>query len=436
MSKVEMKFDGETLLKGLNTLKEIKSMRDVSNITHSQFPGTHCPLMGALLVVRGIKDSLAFVVGTDECVYYSKSMTMAFDGFGGLKGRCVSVRLDTNDVTFGSAEKVERAFKEIVDEYKPSCVFLISTCVIEIIGDDFDALATTFQKEYNIPVLPVHTEHFKCEDHLPGIERALSACADLMVKQDTHPSVNILGQRHGDFTKSELYKVLNKENIEINIQLPKECTLDEIKTATKASLNIVVNDTALDLAKRMYEKFGTPYINFKKSCSHETNLTLYKELFSQFGQEVPAYIIEHYEKCKNLYNENTETYKGLRYIYGGVPFSPFESLKILTDLGLEPLLLQISDVQADDYDNINEITKLYNPYVTRTANVAGMTYVYDNLKPDLNFGPAYMHTLIEKKIAPVRFDSASDMIGFELCEEFFRGLANAKVQVEKYREEK
>ncbi len=430
MQKLEMKFDGAELLKDLKTLKNVKSMKDVTDITHTQFPGTHCPLMGALLVVRGIKDSLAFIVGTDECVYYSKSMTMAFDGFGGLTGRCVSVRLDTNDVTFGSAEKVEEAFKEVVEEYKPSCVFLISTCVIEIIGDDIDAMAKKFKKEYNIPVLPVHTEHFKCEDHLPGIERALSACTEFMEKQETSHSVNVLGQRHGDFTLTELHKTLVTENIEINMQLPTNCLIDDIKSATKACLNIVVNETARELAEKMYEKFQIPYIIFDKYCSHDSNLRAYQELFKSLNMDFPEYLTEKYNIIKKAFEESKGKFNGLTYIFGGSPFASYEHIKLMNELGLEPLLLQVSALDERHHADIEVITEKYDPYVTRIANVAGMTYVYDVLKPDLNFGPAYQHILMEKKITPVQFTNSSDMIGFELCEIFMQGLKDAKAKVE------
>ncbi len=433
MSKLEIKYDGDALLKDLKTLKQVKTMRDVTNITHTQFPGTHCPLMGALLVVRGIKDAQALVVGTDECVYYSKSMSMGFDGFGGLRGRVASVRLDTNDVTFGSVEKVEAAFKELIEESNPSCIFLISTCLIEIIGDDFDALAEKIKKQYNIPVLSIHTEHFKSEDHLPGIERALCACTQIMEKQEQNSSVNLLGQRFGEFNKSELSDALLKENIEINLQLPKECSLDDIRTATKAKLNIVLNATALDLAKTMQEKFDIPYVEFDKYSSPETNYNAYKELFAKLEKEVPSYVTEKYNKVKTDFENAKDKYKGLRYIYGGAPFASFETIKIMCEFGLEPLLLQISKIEPEHANDIEEITKYFDPYVTRSANVTGIAHVYDTLKPDLNFGPAYMQTLMEKKIVPVRFDNSSDMIGFELCELLLTGIENAKIAADKYK---
>ncbi len=433
MSEFKMKFDGQQMLEKLNKLDEIKSMKDVKNITHTQYPGTHCPLMGALLVTRGISDSMAFIVGTDECVYYSKSMTLNFDGFGGLHGRCVSMCLDTNDVTFGSVEKVEDAFDEMMEEYTPTCVFLISTCIIEIIGDDFDALALRLSKKYNLPVLPIHTEHFKAEDHLPGIERALTACATLMEKQECDNSVNILGQRFGEFDKTELSKVLKEENISLNSQLPMECSLADIKIAPKAKVNVVVNTTALELAKKMEELFNIPYVVFDKYASYESNFRAYSKLFTALEKPVPQSVIDKCEELKNKFIEKKTKYKGLTYIYGNAPFVPFEHIRLMSEFGLKPLVLQVSAIDENYKDDIKAIIENYNPYVTRTANVSGLMHVYDTLQPDLNFGAAYPQILQEKKIVPVRFENSADMLGFEMSDLFLASLDRAKEEVVKIR---
>lgn len=250
-----MAMDGKELVEKLAKLSQVQSIKDIPQLTHALFPGTHCPLMGAAMAVGGIKDSLIVVVGTDECTYYTKSMTIHSEKFGGIDGRCVSVVLDDHDVTFGSAEKVQEAFKEIIEEYRPQCVFLVTTCVIEIIGDDFDAISEGLSKLYGIPVLPVHTEHFKCEDHLPGLERTITVCAEMMKSCDCENSVNLLGQRMGDFATTELYAMLQKAGVKIGLQLPCGCSVDDIKNAAAAKVNIVVNDIALPLAQKMQEKF-------------------------------------------------------------------------------------------------------------------------------------------------------------------------------------
>ena len=177
-------MDGNKLLAQMKKLRDVETIKDVKSLTAAMFPGTHCPLMGAAMAVRGIKDSLMVIIGTDECSYYTKHMTIHSDEYGGLNGRVVSVTLDSHDVTFGCVKKVEAAFKEVVDEYHPGAVFLVTTCVVEIIGDDFDAVADALTEEYGIPVMAVHTEHFKCENHMPGIERTITACLPLLLGMD------------------------------------------------------------------------------------------------------------------------------------------------------------------------------------------------------------------------------------------------------------
>ena len=62
-----------------------------------------------------------------------------------------------------------------------------------IIGDDYDALVDELEERYHVPILLVRTEHFQCRDHLPGIERTLTATVKLMRKMPTENVVNILG---------------------------------------------------------------------------------------------------------------------------------------------------------------------------------------------------------------------------------------------------
>lgn len=424
-----MAYNGEELLRSLKPLSAIKSMRDVKEITNIQSPGAHCPLFGSMLTMRGLKDGMALVVGTDECVYFAKSSTIYSSDFGGLHGRCTSVRLDTNDVTFGAIAKVEEAFKEIMEEYKPKCVFLISTCIIEIIGDDFDALAQSLSNKYNIPVLPVHTEHFKCEDHIPGIQRIITACADLMEPLECNNSVNVFGQIMGDFSKTELAKILEEENIPLGIQLPNNCTLEDIKLAPAAKLNIIVSDTAVELGKKMLEKFGIPYVYFEKFSLCDSNYSTYKEIFKYLEKPLPQKITTHYEKIKQEFEKHKNTFQGLSYFYGSTQFAPFENIRLMCDLGMVPLLLQISKFEKEYEEDIQEILKVHNPQVTRVANVRGLTHVYDTLKPNLNFGVAYSAVLKEKNITPVRFENMNNMLGLEISELFLKGLLNANEEV-------
>ena len=87
-------MDGNQLLAQMKRLSEAETVKDVRPLTAAMFPGTHCPLMGAAMAVRGISDAMMLIIGTDECTYYTKHFSVHAENFGGLNGRCVSVALD------------------------------------------------------------------------------------------------------------------------------------------------------------------------------------------------------------------------------------------------------------------------------------------------------------------------------------------------------
>lgn len=130
-----------------------------------------CPLCGAARVISMIDGAMMLVIGTEECSYYTKS---TLEMKGGAES-CFSVVLDKNDVTFGSLESVTEAVHELLDEYRPKRLFLVTTCVVEIIGDDFTDLAQTASEKYKIPVEIISTNHYKGKNAEYGKELVFNA---------------------------------------------------------------------------------------------------------------------------------------------------------------------------------------------------------------------------------------------------------------------
>lgn len=430
-----MTINGKDLVAKLKPLSSVESIKDIPQLTQAMFPGTHCPLMGAAMAVGGIKGALLVVVGTDECTYYTKSMTLHSERFGGPGGRCVSVVLDGHDVTFGSTPKMHKAFKEIVAEYKPECVFLVTTCVVEVIGDDYDAIAAELSDAYGIPVMAVHTEHFKCEDHLPGLERTITACFDMMEKVPQNDTANVLGQRMGEFKTTELYKMLIKSGVKIGMQLPAGTTVDEIKNAAAARVNIVVNDIALPLAKKMKARFGIPYVYFNKFVYPDKIYASYKELFEYLGVPLPEEIAAYYNEAKEAVTAAGKALGGVSYIYGNTPYYCFEMNAFLASLGMVPQVIQTNRFSEENDYYVQEILKHTDPLVCKAANIAPMQYVYDELHPWLYMGHEFGARLRKKGIAIVHSDAAGSMLGFEVTNYLLKQITVAAEEAKIYRKE-
>ncbi len=417
---------GNEIISRLGKLRDITCSKDIKGLTAAMFPGTHCPLMGAAMAVKGIKDAVLLVVGTDECTYYTKHMTIHSEEFGGLNGRCVSAVLDSSDVTFGCRKMLDNAVEELVKEYKPSAVFLVSTCVVEIIGDDIEAMADCYTEKYGIPFLSVHTEHFKCENHIPGIERTITACFNIMEKTEKNNSVNIIGQRLGRFEDTELYKLLCENDINIGMQLPCGCTVEEIKKASGAGINIILNPIGLPLAEKMKEKFEISYVFFDKFTNPDKILRAYEKLFKTLDKPVPEKIYEIYKNAKNAETQAAAKLDGITYIYGNTPFDCMEFNQFMVKLGMKPEIIQTVSVDIEkDKEYLDDILAKADPYVTKTANIAPLQYVYDVIHPNLYLGHEFADRLRKKAIAMVRCDRASSMLGFEITEFITKELVRA-----------
>ena len=427
-------MDGNELLGRLNRLSRVQTIKDVPQLTTALFPGTHCPLMGAAMIAGGIEDCLLVIVGTDECSYYTKSLTIS-ERYGGIGGRCVSVVLDSHDVTFGSTESMHKAFAEIMEEYQPQCVMLVTTCVIEVIGDDYDAIAEELTRKYQLPVMAVHTEHFKCEDHFPGFERALTACQRIMQPQEGDGSVNVLGQRMGNFADTELHRLLAAAGVKIGVQLPSGCTTEEIRRAPAAKVNIVVHDIALPLAQAMQEQYGIPYVYFNRFAAPEKVLQAYQHLFNYLELPLPADVDAMLAACKEQEKQLRPLVQGVPYIYGNTQYDCFELNSYLCSLGLVPQLIQSNHLRDDNYADIQSILEHADPYICKAANIAPLQYVYDVLHPWFYMGHEFGDRLRAKGIALLHSDPAGKMLGFECSSFLLQAVAKAVSAAKTFREE-
>ena len=418
-------MDGKAIIARLKRLSEVEKPKDITQLTYALFPGAHCPLFGAMLAIKGIKDAYMLVVGTEECTHYTKATTMN-PAFGGIDSRCLSIVLTRHDVTFGAWEKVESVFSQVAEEFAPKAVFLTGTCLTEIIGDDLDALAATLTAAHGIPVLPVHTEHFKTENHLPGVASVLTSCFGLMEKGETKDFVNIIGQRLGDFRRTELCRILTEANIPLGMTLPSGCTIDEIKAGANAKVNVVVDAaTGLSLAKAMEKEFGVPYVTFERFTDPENIYDAYTALFSYLKIPPPPQVDQLKKQSLETIAKGENSLKNIRYIYGNTPLSFFEFNAFMVRMGMIPQLLQTAELPELDNKNLQFILKHQNPYVVKSANISPLQYVYDELKPHLYLGHEYAMRLRKKGIAMVRSDNISSMLGFEVTEAIVKELIRA-----------
>ena len=354
----------------LNRLNDINADKDIKSLSHAVFPGTHCPLFGVILTASYIKNMALVVVGTSECTYYAKNF--AYHRQEGLDS-VYSVAIKESDVVFSAEKKVKQAIKQIIEFENPDAIMVVSTCVPEVIGEDYSSLSYSLEDEVDIPVFVVNTDHFTCNAHIPGMSRSLAVLSTAMKKFKDKKGINILGHRQKNVEETELIKLMKKHNITINAVIPSKCSIEDIQNASKAQLNIVTDMIALDLAKSMKKKFDIDYIYFDKHMDKET-------------------ITKNYAKLSEILE-----------------------VDFLSDLGLEPVFVQVRELYEQDVKHKENISKKgFNPYISRIANIAPLRKLYGSMDGDIYIGHENPMILKQHGLTQITLDDHAQKIGYEL----------------------
>lgn len=394
----------------LNKLSDIKEDSDVKALSYAIFPGTHCPLFGVALTASYIEDLAILVVGTSECTYYTKVFSSNKN-----KDKVYSLVLKEKEVVFGADKTVKEAVKYIKELENPTGIMIVTTCVPELIGEDYSGIKVEIEEEIGLPIFVVRTEHYKCNSHIPGMTRAMNSLIEVMKDVKEKSGINIIGHRAEGIENTEMYKILSKNGIEINTIIPSKCKLNEIMSATKAKLNIVTDMIALDLAKDMEKKFNIPYIFFDKHMNKEIIINNYEKISSILNINILEEVKELIEEYDKLFNKSKELLKGKSFIYGNTPMMAFETSEFLVELGLEPKMIQIRELyEVDKVWKDKILEKGFNPYITRIANIAPMRELYDKVGADIYIGHENPMLLKSKGMSQITLDSNAQKIGFEL----------------------
>ncbi len=369
--------------KHIKTLDKIKKDYDVKHIAHAFYPGLHCPLFTAVMTAMQIEDMYVLVAGTEECTYYSKNLASRTDKG---RGRLYSFVLDKNDIAFGCGSKLADAVRDICNNENCRALLVISTCVTELIGEDFDAIIDGVQEELDTKILLVRTNHYKKDSPLEGIKETLISLVDLMDEQPANPcSVNILGHKFGRFDATELGRVLKSNDITINVKIPTKCDIQTVCKAPAAKLNIVTNFSALDLARKMKERFDIDYVYFEKYTSPGRIKNCYLQLQEKLGIDIGTFIDDMYDKTAQEMKDIKGIVQDRSFIFGMPPMFAYEITSFFCELGMKPLWFQALGLREDEAEFKGEIQKFANPKVFRALDIPFIEMLSEQEKPDYCF---------------------------------------------------
>ncbi|MCK4458592.1 MAG: nitrogenase component 1, partial [Methanosarcinales archaeon] len=272
-----------------NVLREIFRDRVYNGIhqgTTWQFHryGINCKLSGSVYAVSEIEGAIPLIHGPAGCAFHQRlTPRKMYAPIYNLP--CTD--LDENDVIYGGEDKLRDKINEVYHRFHPPLIAVLPTCISGLVGDDVSGVITELDLPCDLLHVPSegfahrsresldmmmrdYAESWKDPSRSPaydlrgcGHEEVMFSIVDqLMEEQEIAPNlVNI--ESFGRFTygfRSELAEIkhiFGEMGVSVNLTLP-TCTVEEIKRAPAAELNIVTRN--LRWAERMKERFGNDYL--------------------------------------------------------------------------------------------------------------------------------------------------------------------------------
>ena len=184
------------------------------------------------------------------------------------------------DAIMGDDEKLVRDVVEAVRQTRPRFVALVNSPIPYQVGCDFAAIAREVEAATGTPTHYLATNGM--HDYVHGAGIAFAALADLAVTEpdartgekdplpaaasgrDALPAVNVLGMTPLDFaatgSRDSVARFVREAGLSLGAVWAEGSTLDELAASASAALNLVVSATGLAAARRLRERFGTPYV--------------------------------------------------------------------------------------------------------------------------------------------------------------------------------
>ncbi len=226
----------------------------------SRFGG--CTLTGALSVTTHIRNTASIVHGPKGCTHHNFSLLHAtgLDNETVTLPALVSTALCESDIVFGGEGALLRTL-DAVAEQDVKAIFVLSSCIVDTIGDDVAAICN---REYGVPVVIVPTAGFLGGTFQNGVANALCAIAGTADPCPLSDCVNVIGEKNLEYEVEENYaevnRLLDMLGIPVNIRYVHDITFDEIGTLGAARLNILREPALMPVGNYLNERFGTPFI--------------------------------------------------------------------------------------------------------------------------------------------------------------------------------
>ncbi|MHC1685407.1 MAG: nitrogenase cofactor biosynthesis protein NifB [Clostridiaceae bacterium] len=207
-------------------------METKNSVNLSVNPCKMCMPLGGVMAMKGIENSMVILHGSQGCsTYIRRHMATHFNEPIDI----ASSSLTENGTIYGGANNLKQGLKNIIEQYKPETIGVLTTCLSETIGEDIDRIVTEFKTENednkeisDINIVTVPTPAYSGTQS-EGYYRVLRRLVETFSRDDYgNAKINIIS---GSLTPGDIRQIkyiLKCFDIEYNLLPDISITLDAV----------------------------------------------------------------------------------------------------------------------------------------------------------------------------------------------------------------
>lgn len=222
-----------------------------------------CTLLGALSVTTGVRGAITIVHGPEGCSHHNFSLLHATlqEQRQSYLPQLLSTALGEEEIIFGGEEALEKAIAGAIRR-RPDCIYVLSTCIADTIGDDLQAIC---RRRWGVPVVPVESSGFLGGGFERGMISALIALSRQAVCcEGPREGVVLVGEKNLEFEVEENFRevsrLLGMLGARVQLRLARGCTMRDLQRLGTARLNVLREPALSRVGEALRERFGTPFI--------------------------------------------------------------------------------------------------------------------------------------------------------------------------------
>lgn len=222
--------------------------------------------MGILWALSTIKGAYIIEYGPGGTTHYS--MEGIFKINGEILANTYTTHIDEDDVVMGDTEKLRKTILEVDQVYRPPYIFVIASSLVSVIGTDVHGAVHALKEQVNAKIITYQSGGFQ-GDYTMGVRRVLADLAEHVVQPaecSTERTYNLIGCCVDDYRYAANIKAIQSVlsdalGLRCQCVFTAGCTVQEIESASAASLNIVLRHEGRACAAMLAQRFGTPYVH-------------------------------------------------------------------------------------------------------------------------------------------------------------------------------